>query len=374
VTAGPVVKPGSPIDLDQGVTAGPADRSLALDVLRGLTIGALIVLVFTPTTEWRGHAPWWGWRPSDFFFPFFLLIAGAGVAHQALRRGVPWLRLARRIVLLVVLGLLVNWWAAQGAVVPLRWTGVLQRIALVSLVGTLLCAVLRFRWPAVLLTAVVALAAWGALMQNASADCAEGLPAPDGCGTLHEVDKAVLGESRVYAAGAAGHDPEGIASSLGGLGSFLAGVAAGGVAHRFSGLRRAGVLGAMGAGWLLSALAFVQLQPVGKRMWTPAFASVHAGAALLLLAALTLILDTGRRSELARRVAWPIQALGRNVLGLWLALFFIDPVFKRVREDGSTLSSDLLDVLTPVGYAALFIGGFLAIAAALHWRRWYFRL
>ncbi len=236
-----------------------ARRSPALDVLRGLTIGALIVLVFTPTTGWRGHAAWWGWRPSDFFFPFFLFIAGAGVAHQALRRGVPWLRVARRTVLLVALGLAVNWWASQGADVPLRWTGVLQRIALVGLVGTLFMAPLRFRWQAALALAIACAAAWAGLLTWNAIDCPGGLPTPAGCGTFLAVDESVLGRDRIYALGATGHDPEGIASSLGALATFLSGVAAGSAAHRFGGRRRMVVTLGMGAMWLLLVPVFLQL-------------------------------------------------------------------------------------------------------------------
>lgn len=352
-----------------------ADRSSALDVLRGLTIGVLIVLVFTPTTGWRGHAAWWGWRPSDFFFPFFLFIAGAGVAHQALRRGVPWMRVARRTVLLVALGLAVNWWAAQGADVPLRWTGVLQRIAFVSLAGTLAMAPFRFRWQAAIALAIACAAAWGGLLAwNASA-CPSGLPTPEGCGTFLSIDQSLLGRDRVYALGVTGHDPEGIASSLGALATFLSGIAAGSVAHIFVGRRRLALTAGMGAVWLLLVPLFLNFQPVGKRMWTPAYSAVHSGAALLILSGLMLALDREGPPRWSRRATWPFQALGRNVLGIWLGLFLIDPVLNRRSSPADIpLWGQLIDDLSAPVYFTLFAGLFFGVAALLHCRRLYLRL
>jgi hypothetical protein len=64
-------------------------RARGLDVLRGLTVGWLLVVVFTPTSGLRGHARWFGWDHSDVFFPLFVLLAGMGLALQT-RDRVPW--------------------------------------------------------------------------------------------------------------------------------------------------------------------------------------------------------------------------------------------------------------------------------------------
>src|SRR5689334_24186203 len=110
-------------------------RSRAVDVFRGASLVWLAVLVLTPTTGWGGHSAWWGWRPDDAFFPAFLLISGVGLAYQT-RDRYPWPRLARRFVILVLLGILLNAWLGDGAdLSTLRYPGVLQRIAIVGLVG-----------------------------------------------------------------------------------------------------------------------------------------------------------------------------------------------------------------------------------------------
>src|SRR5881398_2831294 len=117
------------------------ERLESLDVLRGMTIAAMI-LVSTPGT-WDAvyppldHALWNGWTPTDLVFPFLLFAMGAAVP-VALRkhRGVPQavgVVVVRRALLLFGLGLLLN---AIEATPPIDWAtlpilGVLQRIAIV---------------------------------------------------------------------------------------------------------------------------------------------------------------------------------------------------------------------------------------------------
>src|SRR5437016_8063371 len=97
---------------------GPHDsdrRLLSLDVFRGITVAAM-VLVNNPGT-WRAvyapleHADWHGWTPTDLIFPFFLFIVGTSLAYS-LRRfrdganldsAVYW-RIFRRTALLIFLG------------------------------------------------------------------------------------------------------------------------------------------------------------------------------------------------------------------------------------------------------------------------------
>src|SRR5437660_4988999 len=58
----------------------PAERLVALDVFRGMTIAGML-LVNNPGS-WSAiyppleHAEWNGWTPTDLIFPFFLFIVG----------------------------------------------------------------------------------------------------------------------------------------------------------------------------------------------------------------------------------------------------------------------------------------------------------
>jgi predicted acyltransferase len=349
-------------------------RARGLDVLRGLVVAWLLVVVHTPTSGLRGHAAWFGWDHSDVFFPMFVLLAGAGLAWQT-RERMPWGRLLRRAVVLVVLGLFVNAWLGAGAdLSQLRLTGVLQRIALVGLLGAAVVAVLRRRWPAVTLAALVVAGAWGLVLARASAGCPAGLPTVEGCGTFVELDRAVFGEAHVYAPGSAEHDPEGLASTAGALATFLAGYAAASLLHALrarTATARTAALLVMAAGWALAWPVLELLQPVGKRMWTPSFVALHAALGIALLAVTVLVFDSARPDWLRRgldALAWPVVALGRNALVVWTGVFLA----------GKALTA------TPVGAAGVPLGehllqqhgaaGWLALACALHAARWYVRL
>ena len=341
----------------------------------------LAFLVFTPWTGWRGHPIWWGWRPSDLFFPLFLTVAGAGLALQT-KRGVPWERVLRRFVSLIVLGLLVNALLGGGLHLPtLRFTGVLQRIALAGLIGAVVLAITRRRWLWVTGAAVGLTVLWGLIILVAAADCPSGEPQLSGCGTLHWVDVAVLGRSHLYSEGLAGHDPEGLASTLGATASLLAGSAALIVMTqpRFASPRaRAGVLAAVSAGWLALTPPLLLFAPIGKRMWTPAFVSLNAAGALAALALLTLLFDT-RITAVAQRIraalAWPLVAVGRNALLSWTSLFLIDAALRSSRSRiGGSLSESLIAAFGNYGYTFVMLGGWVAVWCVMHAVHWHVRL
>src|SRR4030095_13842000 len=95
---------------------GATERLDALDVFRGITIAAMI-LVSTPGSwdfvyPWLEHAPWNGWTLADLVCLFLLVSMGPAVPFAlARRRGTP--RAVRRHVLkralvLFALGLLLN--------------------------------------------------------------------------------------------------------------------------------------------------------------------------------------------------------------------------------------------------------------------------
>jgi heparan-alpha-glucosaminide N-acetyltransferase len=358
-----------------------AQRSRGLDVLRGLIVAWLLVVVYTPTSGLRGHARWFGWDHSDVFFPMFLLTAGMGLAMQT-RRRMPWPRLLRRSVTLIVLGLLVNAWLGAGPdVSALRFPGVLQRIALAGLLGALVVAGTGRRWWPALAAAVGAALAWGVALRLAAGNCPEGLPSPEGCGTFHGLDVAVFGAAHTYAQGQVGHDPEGLASTTGALATFLAGYAAAALLHGLQGRSvavRAGALLALAGAWAALLPAFVLLQPVAKRLWTPSFVALHAALGIAVLALLVLLFDRDHRNRAVRAVAtavsWPLVALGRNALVLWIGVFLAGAVLARTQIGDVPLGTHLLAAHGAVGYFLLTAGLWWALAAAMHLSRWYVRL
>jgi predicted acyltransferase len=70
--------------------ATKSERLMSLDVFRGMTI-LLMIMVNNPGS-WGStygplkHAPWDGWTPTDFVFPFFLFIVGVAMTFSFDRR------------------------------------------------------------------------------------------------------------------------------------------------------------------------------------------------------------------------------------------------------------------------------------------------
>ena len=194
------------------------------------------------------------------------------------------------------------------------------------------------------------------------------------------MDRDLFGAAHVYAAGTLGHDPEGVVSTLGALATFLAGYAAAALLHRLrtrsAGVRCAALL-AMAGGWAAAWPLLAQLQPVAKRLWTPSFVASHAALGIAVLAVAVLVFDSARPAWLTRALdasSWPVVALGRNALVLWIGVFVVGEVLTDTTVAGVPLADHLLAERGAVGFFALTAGSWLAVASAMHAARWYVRL
>src|ERR1700759_5326701 len=94
-----------------------ANRLYSLDLFRGMTIAAMIVVnnqgpdAYAPLR----HAEWNGWTPTDLIFPFFLFIVGVSLVLSfttRLQRGSSrrslLLHTVRRSALLFLIGVALN--------------------------------------------------------------------------------------------------------------------------------------------------------------------------------------------------------------------------------------------------------------------------
>ena len=304
-------------------------RILSLDVFRGLTVAAM-VLVNNPGS-WRyvygplQHAEWHGWTPTDLVFPFFLFIVGVAIPlglgrrleEGASRRGLA-LHILKRSAIIFALGLFLH---AVPSFDPatIRIPGVLQRIAVCYLAAALLFLVSGWRTEVVVAAAAV-LGYWAAL---------ELVSVPGlGAGNLDRegnvaawLDRLVLGPhiwrvGRVY-------DPEGILSTVPAIATTLFGVLAGrlvrsglGTADTATGLFVGGAVG-IGLG-----LAWEPWLPINKALWTGSYAVFTAGAAWMALAIGYWLIEV-RGSRWWTR---PFEILGVNAL----AVFFLSTLLAKL--------------------------------------------
>lgn len=280
--------------------APPAGRFASLDFFRGVTIAAMI-FVNNPG-DWGhlywpfDHAEWHGWTPTDLIFPFFLFIVGtAGVFSMTKRmeRGASRTALSRhaftRGMTIVLVGWAMAWFPfTLERLSRLRIPGVLPRIGVVYVIGTLIVlAVWRRRAAGVALAVVLLLALHTFLLVGLGSDLTlEG-------NIQRAVDLALL----------KGHlwkkewDPEGIVSTLTAIATMLTGTLAGFVLVRKDGSdaaryrRAAGVLLAWGAAAVAAGFLWNMWIPINKNLWTGSYVVFTSGAACAALALSIVVVD-----------------------------------------------------------------------------------
>ena len=300
--------------------SGPGSGRLrSLDVFRGATIAGMI-LVNTPG-DWGHvyapllHAEWHGWTPTDLVFPFFLFAVGVAIPFAFSRRlaeaggqlGPLYRQIVRRTLILLALGLLLNWFPFFGRDwSTARLPGVLQRIAVVYLCASLAFLHLRARGRLLLGGGLLA-GYWLALELVPVAGFGAGDLSPAG-NLVGWIDGALLGE-HVWRHAPGPADPEGILSTVPAVVSALAGIFVGEWLRSGREVRDK-LIGLFVQGNLLLAagLALAGWMPLNKNLWTSTYVLFTTGFALAVLGVAFYFVDLRGRDAWAR----PFEILGMN--------------------------------------------------------------
>ena len=291
-----------------------SQRSVALDVFRGMAIAGMI-LVNTPGS-WAyiyaplQHANWHGCTPTDLVFPFFLFATGAAMffsfAKNEYRPNPGVLRsIARRSALLFVIGVLLNAYPFLSPLPEWRIPGVLQRIGLAYAGGALL--ILYFPGARRFLVSIFLLLGYWLLLWSFGGDNPYALES----NLVRRVDMAVLGESHLWGGMGIPFDPEGLLSTLPAIVSVVAGFEAAKLSRQAPTLTQGMTrLTLAGVGAVAAALLWSTWLPINKALWTSSYVLYTSGICLLTLALLMLLVD---RMQL-RGLAKPFQIYGTNPL------------------------------------------------------------
>lgn len=319
----------------------PASRLVSLDVFRGITITAMILVNMAGVADqvypFLLHADWNGCTPTDLIFPFFLFIIGAAMSFSWSKytdnnsylgkesnsnfpiinrgwRSIYW-RIIRRSILLFSLGLLLNgFWNYDFNTI--RIMGVLQRISLAYFFTALIVLNLpkKGQW----LTAFLLLIGYWLAMSF--------IPVPGyGMGNLTRtgnlgayIDRLLIGTAHLYKGDNFNllGDPEGLFSTVPAVASVLLGY--------FTGewLRKQPVKSGTTIGLVLFGLICVIIGqfwdfgfPINKKLWTSSYVIFTTGWALLLLAACYELIEV--RS--LRRWGKPFEIMGLNAIFVFVA-------------------------------------------------------
>jgi predicted acyltransferase len=297
------------------------DRIISVDVFRGLTIAAMILVnnpgswshVYSPLR----HAEWHGWTVADTVFPFFLFIVGVSVAvsfGRKLEAGVErrplYMKIVRRVLILFALGLFLNAFPSF-ELSTLRIPGVLQRIAVCYLAAAVIF--MHSTWKGRLAWAIGFLLLYWAAM--------EWIPVPGVGAGLYEKGNNLASwiDGRLLE----GHmwqqtktwDPEGILSTIPAISTTLFGTLAGQWLAGESTQRdkSAGLLAAGGAAAIAGAIWHL-LMPINKSLWTASYSAFMAGLASVCLGAVYHLVD----ARGWKRLALPASVLGTNAIAAYV--------------------------------------------------------
>ena len=338
--ASPATAPAS-----SALTAPPAPalpgRLVSLDIFRGLTVAAMI-LVNNPG-DWGHiyppleHAEWHGCTPTDLIFPFFLYIVGVslvyaldGVKQQRLPLGPVLLRVLRRGAVLFGLGLLLSLYP-KFDFTTVRVMGVLQRIGLVFIGGSLIFLTTSRRTQLLLLAAI--LVSYAVLLQL--------VPVPGfGPANLEPatnlgawLDRLVFSEAHLWKSSRT-WDPEGLLGTLPALGTGLLGMLTAQHLRRQDQTpaeKTAGLFVAA-AGLLVSGLIWNEWFPINKALWTSSYVLYTGGLAVAGLALLYWLCDVQGH----RRWAGPALAYGVNAILVFVLSALLSRTFGLIKLAGPT--------------------------------------
>lgn len=364
-----------------------------------MTIAAMI-LVNDPGT-WAAiywpldHAEWNGWTPTDLIFPFFIFIAGvsmtlsfsARLKHGGTRKSLALHVLIRSVAIFAV-GLFLNGFP-RFHFATIRYTGVLQRIAVCYLLAGLLVVATARRADreefvanarAIFWTMVALLIGYWALMRF--------VPVPGyGTGNLTpEGNLAAWIDRRIML----GHlwkpmwDPEGFLSTLPAIGTALSGVLVSEWLRKDSTKERkfAGLI-IVGGLLMIFGRLLHGLFPINKNLWTSTYVVFTSGFAMVILGACYWLLDLRGW----RRWAKPFVIFGSNAitaftLATFLAklsvIYHITIAGKRMTWHGYVYSHFFINLASPKNASLLFALFFVILCFlplwVLYWRRIFIKL
>ena len=356
-------------------------RLVCLDAFRGLTMLLMVIVNSSGPAVYHQfhHAEWNGWTLADTVFPAFLWIVGVAITlslGKKIALGVPrralLLRIFRRSIVLYALGVFIYLFPAFDFA-HIRFTGVLQRIAVCYLVAAMLFLYSGIKTQLACATVLLSLY-WALIMLVPAPGYAAGDLTVDG-NLAHYIDRTVLGshnwvETKTW-------DPEGILSTVPAIATTLLGVLAGYILQSGGTIaQRCAWLFTAGCGLLAAGLICDAWLPINKNLWTSSFALFMAGLDSLVLGCMLWLID-GRGY---RRWAQPLVILGMNAIAVYMLSELLPEIliaaFSPGGSGGTTPEQPgaLPAPAVQFAYAIAFPLAMYAFAWLLYRKQWFPRL
>lgn len=365
-------------------------RLLSLDVLRGLTIAAMILVndagsgdyIYAPLR----HAKWHGITPTDLIFPFFLYIVGVSIVlsfSKQKQRGVAnkdlVVKSIKRSLIIFLLGIFL-WLFPSFEFSGIRYAGVLQRIAIVFFV----CAILYLNtsWRTQAKIGVLLLLAYWLMMtfmpipiDDVLQQFLETGEIKTARGMMQLEGVTALGENYIYPNLKQGTnleawfdrrlipgrlyqytwDPEGFLSTLPSIATGITGMLSGRLLlSKFS--NESKLIGLFASGFVVFLLGcfWSWFFPINKNLWTSSFVLYTSGLAILSLGLCILLIDVFKYRRLFNfAIIFGANAIAAYVLHSMLAGLISIGTF-HVGEKTYSVKSWLFENMVGIGLPPKF--------------------
>ena len=342
------------------------ERLMSIDALRGFDMFWIVGgdEVATALAKWWDtpesknfakqfdHVAWEGFRFYDLIFPLFLFTVGV-VLPFSLRKyqtgdqpkAAAFGRLARRVLLLFLLGLVYNN-LLKFDFANLRVAGVLQRIAICYGIAAVIFLLTKVRTQVILFVAIL-VGYWAIMMYVPAPESKQAGDLSIATNLAGYLDRHYL-PGKIYKAFYGYGDNEGLLSTIPAVATALLGVLAGhwllsgqGRWVKALGLAAAG-LACLGIGTL-----WAQHFPIIKILWTSTYVLIAGGWSLLLLALFYTIIDVLK----FRAWAFVFVVIGVNAITIYVSRHFIpfDEIAQTFLGGVARLSGSFGPAVVPIG-------------------------
>jgi len=371
---------------------GSGQRLLSLDVFRGITIAAMVV-VNNPGT-WSAvypqlkHAEWHGWTITDFVFPFFVFIVGVAIPLALGKRlaegandkdlflkilyrgfvifglglfqmGFPFFDISKSqlplsIQILATIGVILSagFFLAdrfKASVIAILSVTVLlgttylfdlgypfERMERIRIMGVLQRLALCYFFAAILYIKTTWKTQFGIagslllLYWGLMHFAGGGDLSPEGNFSGY-IDRIVLGEEHIWRSSKV-YDPEGLLSTLPAIATCIIGVMIGSFLKDSKASLESRINVLFFVGLLLTAIGWVWgfWFPINKPIWTSSYAVFTSGMAILFLACCMWVIDL----KFYARWSYPFKVFGVNALALYFASSILTRIMLAIKFEG----------------------------------------
>ncbi|QDH80529.1 DUF1624 domain-containing protein [Echinicola soli] len=328
-------------------------RLISLDALRGITIAAMILVNFPGSWDHvfppLHHAQWNVITPTDFIFPFFLFIVGvsivmaySGKMDAPLDKGDIYKKLLFRGAKIFILGIILGM-IPEFDFSSIRVAGVLQRIAVVFVVCTIMFINLGWKQQAYLALALL-VGYWLAMTLIPTPGIGQVVLDP-GRNLAAWIDQQLL-PGKMWQGN---WDPEGLFSTFPAVATGILGMLGGQLLKsNLKDTDKANKLMVVGLILTLWGVLWAWFFPINKNIWTSSFVLVTGGTAFSFLGAFYYWIDIKGNQQGTK----PWIIFGSNAITVYVLADLLSLVFYQLPMGGKSISEHFMHGAIHLGIMA----------------------